>query len=159
MPILQIPIPTGDPWVNKDLTLSDIAIKYLTAEGDVSVAAARKLGNGVDITTQTASIGSTPIYLSAIPEGTYRISYYAQVTVPASSSSSLQVTLGWTSNGVAQSFVGTAMTTNSTTTIQDATKFIHVDANTPITYATTYASVGATSMQYLLSVVLEQVSA
>jgi hypothetical protein len=51
---------------------------------------------------------------------------------------------------------GAAMTGNTTTTVQNATQVLQIDGSTPVTYATTYASSGATAMVYELTVLLEQ---
>ena len=49
------------------------------------------------------------------------------------------------------------MTGNTLATTTSLSAIISVDDATTITYATTYASVGATTMQYRLDVVCEQV--
>lgn len=159
MPLLPVPIPTTDAWVHKDLTLSEIAIKYLTNQGDATTAGPRELGSGVTLTLQGASIGSTSIYSSAIPAGLYRISYYARITRAATTSSSLTIAFDWTDGGVGQTFTGAAITGNTTTTYQQASVTFRSDGNVPITYSTTYVSVGATSMQHNFLLVLEQLNA
>ena len=47
--------------------------------------------------------------------------------------------------------------TNTTAKVLTGSWVLRVDQTTTITYATTYASVGATPMQYRLDVVVEQV--
>ena len=111
------------------------------------------------MTLQEASIGSTSVYSSAIPAGLYRLAYYTRITRAATTSSSLTIAFGWTDGGVSQTFTGAAITGNTTTTYQQATVTFRADGNTPITYSTTYASVGATSMQHSLLIVLEQLNA
>jgi hypothetical protein len=49
------------------------------------------------------------------------------------------------------------MTGNTTATVQNGSILIHADQSSTVTYATAYASVGATTMTYSLSVRLEQV--
>lgn len=110
----------------------------------------------VTLTTQTASIGTTALPLGTLTEGMYRVSYAARITTPGTVSSSLTVTIGWT-QAVALSQAGAAMTGNTTATQQNGSFLIRVDAATTITYATTYASAGATAMVYRLDVVVEQV--
>ena len=89
----------------------------------------------------------------------YRVTYTARVTTPATTSSSLTITISWTAGGVTQSIVGAAMTGNTTATLQTATMAPKIDQATPISYATTYVSVGATPMAYELDVILEVFSA
>lgn len=111
--------------------------------------------NHVRLVNQNASLATTPIPLGEIPPGLWRISYHVRVTVPGTVSSSIQVTLAWTDGGVSQSEAGAALNGNLTTTRECATRIIRVDNASPISYATTYASAGATAMRYALDVVAE----
>lgn len=113
----------------------------------------------VNLTQQTASIAATPLPIASLPPGLWRISVYARILVPATVSSSLEVTIGFTDGGVSQSFTGAAIVGNTTATFQAITLMIRIDSATPITYATTYGSVGGTPMQYRLSVVAEELGA
>jgi len=135
----------GDVWVEWFTQLTD----------DVDSTSAR-IG-GVSLTSQAASIGATDLSGGTISGGLYRLTYYARITQAASTSSSLTVSFGWTDGSVSPTYSGAAITGNTTTTIQSGSIMVKVDANSPITYSTTYASVGATPMQYKLEVVLEQV--
>lgn len=106
-------------------------------------------------TAQTASIGLTTLPTSG-SSGVFVFTYHADITVPASVSSSLIVTLTYTQNGVAKSKAWPAITGNTNSTVDSQTWMPVVDANTPISYSTTYASVG-TAMQYGLVVILQSV--
>jgi hypothetical protein len=44
---------------------------------------------------------TTPLATGALSTGRYRVSYYARITTPATTSSSLSITLGWTNDGQA----------------------------------------------------------
>ena len=111
----------------------------------------------VTLTAQGASIAATPVPLADLTAGLYRVSYAARISRAGSVSSSLTVTLGWTRSSVNLSQSGAAMTGNTTATQQNGTLFIRSDANAAINYSTTYADGGgATSMQYELDVVVEQ---
>lgn len=112
----------------------------------------------VEVTAQEASISTTPLPTEALAPGLYRVSYYARVTRAATSSSSLTVTITWTDGSVACSFSGAALTGNTTGTLQTETLLIEIDQASPVSYATTYATSGATTMQYKLAIVLEAVS-
>ncbi len=131
-------------------------LRYFQSIVDVVNNAARKLVL-TSLTAQTASIGATALDTGSLDPGVYRTSYTARVTTAATTSSSLTVTLGWTDGGVAQSQSGAAMTGNTTATAQNGTVLMHIDEATNITYATTYASSGATAMQYSLYVLAEQI--
>lgn len=105
---------------------------------------------------QSASISTTSLSIASVLPGLYRISMAARITQAATTSSSLTVTFGWT-QGVACTTSSAAMTGNTTATTGTLSVLVRVDQDTSITYATTYASSGATAMQYRLDVVCEQV--
>ena len=128
--------------------------------------------NGVDaapsgfapvvVTGKNAAIGTTAIPTEVLDAGLYRVTWYARITTAATTgaqTSSLTVTVAWTDLTVSQSFSGAAITGNAVTTNQSETKLLYVDAATPISYSTAYASDTASQMQYRLSVYLERVSA
>lgn len=132
-------------------------IYYFTSIGGTVSAGPTRL-TAVSLTAQAASIGATSIGSGAPTSGLYRLTYYAHITTAATVSSSLTVTFGWTDGGTNLNISGSAITGNTTTTVGTGTAMVHNDQASPLTYATTYASVGATSMQYALYVVLEQVA-
>jgi len=114
--------------------------------------------NSVTLETQGAAITATDFSGGGLTVGLYRVSYYARITRAATTSSSLTVTVAFTGGGVSPSFSGAAMTGNTTTTVGSSTWLIRIDnATTAINYSTAYVSVGATSMQYCLDLVLEKV--
>jgi len=166
----SVPLPTQDPIATPPLGFQPKKgdtnafhmplswIQYFTAiVQSVSLAPARL--QQISKVTQGASIPTTPLNLGVLSAGNYRVSYYLQITRAASVSSSLTFTLGWTSQTVAISSSGTALTGNTTTTFQQATIFIYSDGRSAINYGIAYASVGGTSMQYFATVVLEAVAA
>ncbi len=152
------PIPSRDPVVEKSGLITrvwQVYFRNLRTDIDVAPAALHQ----VTLTGQTASIAATAIPSDALTAGLYRVSWYARVTTAATTSSSLTVTVGWTEGAVPLTVSGAAMTGNTTTTVQNATQVLQVDGSTPVTYATTYASSGATAMVYELTVLLEQLQA
>jgi hypothetical protein len=160
MAFQSAPFPTTDALVNR--AKGDIATKalidWVTAlVEDVDASPVRF--SPVQLTTQGASIGTTALPLGTLAEGLYRVTTYARITRAATTSSSLTVTISWTESAVALSLSGSAMTGNTTGTVQSTSYLVRIDQATPISYATTYASVGGTSMQYRLDVVVEQVYA
>lgn len=121
------------------------------------VANAPSLYPVVSLTGQNASIASTPIPLPALATGFYRLSYYAEITTADAVSSSLQLTATFTHNSKTLTFSGTAMTGNTTTTIQTNVWTFLIDAASSISYATTYASNTPGSMKYALQILIEAV--
>jgi hypothetical protein len=104
---------------------------------------------------QTAAITATNFTNSVILEGLYRVTWYHRIERAASGSSATRLTLSWTEEGVTQTFVGTNLNGNTTTTRESGAQLFDADAGTDITYACTYTSVGATSMEYEIVLVLE----
>jgi hypothetical protein len=103
---------------------------------------------------QGASIAASD--LIAIPaSGLYRVSYRARVTTAATSSSSLTVTITSTDGGVACAMSSGAYTGNAVNAPVSGWALVRTDAGVPITYATTYASAGATAMVYRLDLIVE----
>lgn len=120
-------------------------------------ASAQRIGRALGLTTQGASLAATT--LVPVPAtGLYRVSTYARITRAATVSSSLTVTVRWTDGGVALSQAGAAITGNTTATFQTASALVQADQGTLITIETTYASSGATTMQFALSARTEALS-
>ena len=111
----------------------------------------------VQASTQAASISATNFAILSVSPGVYRLSMGARISQAATTSSSLIVTFGWVSGGVACTTSSTAMTGNTTATVGSLTVLVRVDEATAITYATTHVSVGGTTMQYSLDVSCEQI--
>ena len=111
------------------------------------------------VTGQSAAIANTPLNDDTLTEGLYRVSYHARVTQAATTSSSLEVIVSFTSGGGAQSKTGTAITGNTITSWESQTWLIYVDDASGVSYSTNYTSVGATAMNYEVYVVLEKVRA
>jgi len=170
MALRGLPIPLSDPIARPrrpefgdrtdplEGTVTRTWVAYLS-QLNTSVDVSTSRVNAVSVTTQAASISPTDFSGGALSEGLYRISYYARITRAAGTSSSLTVTLAWTESSIALSVAGAAMTGNAVTTVQSGSALILTDASSPITYATTYVSVGAPTMLYRASFTLEQVQA
>lgn len=111
----------------------------------------------IGLTTQAASIAATSLLTRNVTQrGIFRVSYYTRVIRAATTSSELTITIAWTDGGVAQTRSGDLLNGNTTTTRQDGVWIIRADKNTAINYSTAYASVGATTMQYSLDLMVEQ---
>ena len=150
--------PVREPLVDEKRLVTDRWRVWLRNLHQQSNQSAVRLTT-VNLTTpQSASISATPFDLGSLAGGLYRVSTFFQILTVGTISSSLQVAVNFTSNGVACQFVGTARTTNTTNTVDTNTWLLSVDPATPITYATTYASNAAASMRYQLNLVVEAVS-
>lgn len=106
---------------------------------------------------QGASIAATDITEGELAAGCYAVHYYQRISRAATTSSSLSIAFDWTDGGVPISQSFAAITGNTTATQQNDGLFIRVDKGTPVRYATTYASLGATSMLYKLDISLTYV--
>lgn len=149
------PIPQNEPPVEGVKgSLSGIWFRFFSQLVARSVIGILRVGNAVHRTSIGASIVATTIFLPS-QTGDFRVSWYAQVTTAATTSSSIAVTIGWTSNGIACSKAFTALTGNTTATADGSSVLIRADSGLPVTYATTYASVGGTPMAHSLDVVAE----
>jgi hypothetical protein len=128
--------------------------KYFQSQGQ-SIASSPSRVTDVPLTAQSTSIGATALNASNLNAGLYRISWFAHITTAATVSSSLTVGLGCTDHGVPLSFTFPALTGNTTSTAGTGTATLQSDANAPVTYTITYASSGATPMQYTFRVLVE----
>lgn len=180
MPIIGPPIPAQDDMVVPSSTkgssgetetekkfmsflrqlswrVSDSWTKWFSAQVQTIQSAAQSIGSASE-SNQSASIASTGIQGASLSTGVYRLAFYLRVTQAATTSSSIQVTFSWTDDGVACSRTTTAATGNLTTTTDTGTILVLADANSPISYSTTYGSVGATPMKYKIIVTLESIN-
>lgn len=151
-------IPAQEPFADKNL----VRVPWLTffrGQQELLQAIPRQVIAPVQLTGQTAAIGTTAIPTETLAEGLYRVSWYGQVTTVAGVSSDFQVTITWTRNGVTQTFTGALNNGNVTTTKESSGQLlIHIDAGTPVSYSVAYNSNPAAAMQYELNVSLELVS-
>jgi len=104
---------------------------------------------------QAAALVTTTLWTTR-SKGTYRITIYVHITQAATTSSSVQVTIGWIENGSAVTKTFAAVTGNTTQTTDGQSYEVPADNASGLTVSTTYASVGATPMQYRLEASVEQ---
>lgn len=159
MSFASAPFPVSDAIAKEgSLRPTKPFIEWVTAlTGDVDASPARVVTKTV--TAQAASIASTPFAVGALSPGLYRIEFYARITQAASTSSSLTVTFSWVDGGISCSKTFAALTGNTTATVDGDGRLIRIDQASPVSYSTTYASVGGTVMQYRADFVLTQVDA
>lgn len=109
------------------------------------------------LTGQSAAIPTTAIPMGALPAGLYRIGYALRITRAASTSSACALTVGWTDDAVVCTQAFASLTGNTTATTQNGTMLVRCAQESPLTYAVTYASVGATTMQFALDMIVESI--
>lgn len=115
----------------------------------------------VNATAQVANIGTTALYTTPAA-GFYRVSIYITVTTVATTSSTMPNTsIVYTdgnsgTNGHSTTTTATSAGNSVTSTFAQVTHVFYAKASTNINYATgSYASSGATAMQYALRIRLE----
>jgi hypothetical protein len=144
-------------WANAG-QVTDPWIDYLTRVVTVVEATPTRVSY-IEKRDQSASIAPTDFSGGALPQGLYRVTYYLRIVQAATTSSSIQATLAFTDRGTALSISGAALTANTVTTFQGLAFTARVDNATPLTYSTTYASVGATPLLYDIAAFIEEVRA
>lgn len=122
---------------------------FVSGDTEASVFSTRS-SSVVDLSTQSASIGNTA--LPTLPQGMYQITYYISVSRAASSSSSILATFTWPSGDSPGTVTGVTGTLNSNTLGDYKSGVIVCRIPTgSLTYSTTYASSGGTSLLYHLT--------
>jgi hypothetical protein len=157
VPLNQPPLPADTPLVEPNRKMNWFWVQYFTTRDQTIQAASSVVVDTGMLSAQGASIAATPINVGN-SAAFYRVSTYGRVTRPATTSSSFQVVVQWTEGGQAMTKTYTAVTGNTVTSFHAEQLPIPIDANTSLTYAVTYASVGATTMQYELRVIAERLA-
>lgn len=170
---VQPPMPAQDPiarprdWRKhpkpedrdpNDGLITDPWVKWLQFSQDTLQTTPRIFTN-VTESAQAASISTTAFPNAQISGGLYRLTYSAQITQAATVSSSLAISFLWTSqDGTSQVVTSAAMTGNTVTTVQSGSFTVNAQTNSPISYSTTYGSVGGVAMNYTVSFVMENMN-
>lgn len=153
------PIPVGDELVTKARSVTDAWVKWLTWLVGLVMRAPSVQSPVISLSDQSASIATSSLPLVQY-SGIYRICQFIHVTQAATTSSSIQLDVTFTSDGTALTFTYPAVTGNTTGTFASGNLLeVYIDGGTTPTYSVTYASVGATPAKYRLCVTMEQVSA
>lgn len=103
---------------------------------------------------QTAAIASTPFKAPPLSAGQYQVNVFTQITTIGTVTSSLTVNVLFTHKGQSLTQSSAALATNLLTSNQGTPFVIDIDAGTPVSYSTTYASNAANTMAYSLSLAL-----
>lgn len=140
--------------------LSQEAIDWLLPLTNSVNAAPVQVGRFIDLVGQDDAIPADELGDGEdLPTGLYLLSIWSRVEVPDGALSSVQVTVTYTSGGVIQTFVGTNVNGNTTTSKSQQIVPLWIDAGTSITYQTAYSSGTPNAMQYALSIALQLVKA
>lgn len=108
------------------------------------------------LTSQGGSIAPTALSIGSAPTGKYRLTWYTRISQAATTSSTLTIGFSWTDpDGSALSGAGAALTTNTTASVQSGTTTVWAKGDVPLSYFTTYGSVGGTPMLYSLVILAE----
>jgi hypothetical protein len=158
LPGLNEPFPSRDKLVTEARYPESEFIRWMEQSLLPRVESAAANVDSIEDSGLTAGVTITPIGADQIA-GKYRFSIYLQVVTPAGVSSSLQVTLTWTYNGVVQTEVFGLLNGNLTTTHQGVVYSFDLDDAGPVSYTIAYASNPANAMVYDYSLSLELVKA
>lgn len=148
------PITVNDQVSKKDGMIANSFLQWLQWLVGLVMRAPVRMTPDVNLTAQAASIAATdlaPVQYS----GVYRISHFLHITRAATTSSSVQLVVSFVSDGTTLTNTSTAVTGNTTTTFQTGSILVYIDGGTTPSFTVTYASVGATSAQYRLTLLLE----
>lgn len=155
-PPLRQRMPVRDAVISADDGLITRAWRlFLRGQNDTLSLSPVRLGS-VALNGQGVAITATPVPM-IVNAGLYRVSVYARRVQVATTSSDLEVIVGFTESGVSLEVTTGVNSVNADTEVLSGSWLIRVDTQSTITYATTYASVGATAMLYRLDVIVEQV--
>ena len=149
-------VPRRDAVVEQTSRLTTIWDRWF-ARLETWLASAPMVVGAVSLSGQGATVATTAVPM-IVKGGLYRVSIYLRCTRAATTSSSFTLTIGWTDGAVACSWTGTALTGNTTSTLEGDCRAIRCDAGTTVTYAVAYASVGATSAQFAVDVRVEELT-
>jgi len=149
-----VPVPMRSKVLDILGHLSRDLVRFLDSLRNWLSATGRQIGD-VALTAQSAAITTTDVPATTLDGTLYRASYSLRITQAATTSSSAQLTLGWTSDSVSCAQTFAAVTGNTTATQQSDVIVIAADSATTVTYAVAYSSTGATSMTYALDIRLE----
>ena len=154
-----VPVPNNARLVDDRGFITRAWVDWLNSQAEGVANSSSLVSGTTNLATQEATIGTTALPIQVVSLGLYRVNTYVRVTQPATSSSSIQVSVHWTESGQPLSASATALTGNTVTTVQGAVFTVLVDGATTISYSTAYSSSGATPMQYRLFVAAERVDA
>lgn len=116
---------------------------------------AQQVGTVVSQQGLSASQPTTPITTGPLAAGRYLVSVHQKVRQAAGVSSAIATAIGYTNNGVACAQSVPSDATNTPASVKSGVFMLVIDQDSPITWATTYASVGAPAMSYDIDVAIQ----
>lgn len=157
----------GEPLVDPSRILTSRWYTYFRDQDQAQLQGPTRLTTVTPEDPENVATGTLPISTTdALASGEYRVTVYARITTPAGATSDLDVTIGWTDDGVSCTKTAsdvqidwpitgntTASTASFTVTFRSGQ-----EPATPITYAFVYNSTPAAAMFYDFDVVLELLS-
>jgi len=147
--LVHTPFLTGLPNL-----ISEQWRKFLSVATELSNIVPSKVT--VTLENRSAAIGITPIPLTDLAAGRYRVTVYTKIRTAASLTSSVTPSIVFTDGSDVCTFTGTANAGNTVTSVTSNTWLVRIREGTPISYSTAYAS-NAAGMAYDLELVLEQI--
>ena len=148
-----------DELGKKKYPLSKEAIDWLLPLSNSVNAAPQQVGVFVDLTGENDAIPATAFDDGNLQTGLYLLSLWSRVEVPDGAASAVQITITYTSGGVVQTFVGTNVNGNTTTSKSQQIVPLWIDEGTAVTYQTSYSSTTPNQMEYHLAIALQLVQA
>ena len=139
--------------------LAQEAINWLLALTNSVNATPQQVGVFIDRTGENDAIAATDFDGGSLVTGLYQLSIWSRVEVADGASSSVQATITYTSGGVVQTFVGTNVNGDTTTSKSQQIVPLWIDEGTAVTYQTSYASGTPNAMEYHLAIALQLVKA
>lgn len=140
-----------------ELVLGQGRVVHTLTRGLADTLYTRNVATPVSLAAQGAAISTTNLFASA-PVGQYRVCWNQQITQAATTSSSLQTTIGWNNGAAKTSTFWVDAAAGSTGTAADTSNTLNSErgnciqiwsaAAQNITYAVTYSSTGATPLQF-----------
>ncbi|HYC00459.1 MAG TPA: hypothetical protein VEC57_15080 [Candidatus Limnocylindrales bacterium] len=152
-------IPHGEPLVDRQGLMRLPWVTWFRGLRTDLDSTPRAETTPITVTGQSAAIGLTAIPTATLPAGLYLVTAFLRVTTAAGVSSSVTLTITFTSGGVTCTFSGAALTANATNAPQAHTWLLKIDAATPVSYSTAYVSNPAAAMRYELSIVFQRIDA
>lgn len=156
VPGLNEPFPSRDAIVKPDGKAADVFVRWNEQSLIRRLQSTPVLPDPVEvIDSRTTALAGT---IGGVQSGgLYTVSAYAQILTPAAIANSLQLTIGWTFNGVAHTEVFTALTgliVGASNTRQGVAYPIWIDPQTTVSYSFAYVSNPAAAMVWSAAVAL-----
>lgn len=153
--MIQLPVLPAEPLVTQARLVTTNWLRWLVdVLSPVYQFGVRQVANTLALTNRAASLPTQDVLLPAPNTGRYRVGVYAKLTQAATTSSDLTVHVHSVDPTDGTSVVWDSPTISGNVLTEAIQAYVPVDSQT-VAVSTTYTSVGATPMQYKLSVTVE----